>query len=79
MKVGPKEQQTRMLGPSEIERAYGGEPKAGYTERKPATKEAVRLSNAIQSNTPVQSNAKFDKKAYQRELMRKRRAAAKAK
>jgi hypothetical protein len=37
MKVGPKEQQTRMLGPTEIERAYGGEPKAGYTERKPTT------------------------------------------
>ena len=37
MKVGPKEARTRLLGPTEIERAYGGEPKAGYTERKPAT------------------------------------------
>ena len=60
MKVGPKEQQTRLLGPSEIERAYGGEPKAGYTERKPATKQAVtQLQKPVTrvTNKPVTLNS----------------------
>jgi hypothetical protein len=41
MKVGPKEQQTKTLGPSGIERQYASPLKAGYIERQPVTQKAV--------------------------------------
>ena len=49
MKVGPKEQQTRLLGPPGIARQYGSEPKAGYTIRQPVTKlrQFVTANNSV--------------------------------
>jgi hypothetical protein len=49
----------------------GTKPVAAVRQPKSNTK-PVRQSNKPQSNTTA-----FDKKAYQRDLMRKRRAAAK--
>jgi hypothetical protein len=51
MKVGPKEQQTRMLGPTGIQRQLGSPLKAGYTERKPVTKKAVTLRKSVTNVT----------------------------
>jgi len=72
MKVGPKEARTRLLGPTEIERAYGGEPKAGYTERKPATKQAV-----TQLQKPVTKSVTADNSVTPKSVTGKRGAKPK--
>ena len=81
-KIGPKEAGLRSM---RERRAEGNAQSAKPRAAKSNTVKAVRaeLSN-IQSNKPnaaAQSNsasAPFDKTAYQREYMRKRRAKAKA-
>jgi hypothetical protein len=58
----------------------GTKPVTAVRQPKSNTK-PVRLpldSNKPQSNAPESNTSAFDKKAYQRDLMRKRRAAAKA-
>jgi hypothetical protein len=59
MKVGPKEQRQRLLGPTGIERQYGSSLKAGYSEAKPVTKLAVtRLRKSV---TAVHKSTDVDK------------------
>jgi len=50
MKVGPKEQQTRMLGPTGIERQLGSPLKAGHTV---TNKPAITVTKLQQSVTRV--------------------------
>jgi hypothetical protein len=56
MKVGPKEQQIRMLGPTGIQRQLGSPLKAGYSEAKPATKQTVtQLRKSVTPKLVTQS------------------------
>lgn len=60
MKVGPKEQMQRLLGPTGIERQLGSPLKAAYTERKPVTKKAVTQLRKLWARVKINSSVTPD-------------------